>query len=78
MSRRSPERAHQTDMNAANSESCSFSSPMSVENEAGPLTAARLQTIHELVRTNGYDVPAMLVAERIVARAMSEKRDHGD
>jgi hypothetical protein len=65
-------------MTATTSESYSSSNPVSGESAAGPPTAARLQTIHELVRTNGYDVPAMLVAERIVERAMVEKRDRRD
>lgn len=65
-------------MMATTSDSNSSSNPVSGENAAGPPTAARIQAIHDLVRTNGYDVSAMLVAERIVERAMVEKRDRQD
>jgi hypothetical protein len=65
MSRPSPERVPETDMNATTS-------------AAGPPTAARLKAIHDLVRTNRYDVPAMLIAERIVERGVLEGQEHGD
>jgi hypothetical protein len=78
MSRRTPERVPETDMTATTSESYASSNPVSVEDAAGPPTAARIQAIHDLVRTNGYDVSAMLVAERIVERALAGKRDHRD
>jgi len=77
MSRRSPERVPETDMNATTSERCSSSS-LSAKSVAGPPTAARLKAIHDLVRTNRYDVPAMLIAERIVERGVLEEQEHGD
>jgi hypothetical protein len=57
-------------MTATTSESYASFNPVSGENA--------IQAIHDLVRTNGYDVSAMLVAERIVERALAGKRDHRD
>jgi hypothetical protein len=51
---------------------------LSAKSVAGPPTAARLKAIHDLVRTNRYDVPAMLIAERIVERGVLEGQEHGD
>jgi hypothetical protein len=43
-----------------------------------PSRAARLRAIHDLVRSNGYHVPAGLVAERMLEQADGGKRDSQD
>lgn len=43
-----------------------------------PEAVARLQAIHELVRSGNYHVPAAVIAERMVDRLMTEKRGRGD
>jgi len=42
------------------------------ENLGGQPRTARLRAIRELVQTDGYQVPALLVAERLIERAVSE------
>lgn len=47
------------------------------ETEPTPTTcdgSARLQTIHELVRSGDYHIPASAIADRIVERMMVSKR----
>lgn len=58
------------DMDKAASEN----SPPSSSPEKDPLTtarAARLRAIRELVETDDYRVPALLVAERMIERALT-------
>jgi anti-sigma28 factor (negative regulator of flagellin synthesis) len=38
-------------------------------------SAARLQTIHELVRSGGYHVPATAIADRIVEQMIATRRE---
>jgi len=42
-----------------------------------PVTASRLQAIHELVRRGDYHVPATVIAECMIDRMMTEKRGRG-
>jgi anti-sigma28 factor (negative regulator of flagellin synthesis) len=37
-------------------------------------SAARLQAIHDLIRSGDYHVPAVAIADRMVERMMAEKR----
>jgi hypothetical protein len=49
--------------------------PPDRQHSAGDWTgAARLQAIHDLVRSGDYHVPAAVIADRIVERMIAEKR----
>lgn len=63
MSRKSQQPPAETDMNA--------------EHQHGPSKEVRLQAILELVRSDRYHIPAMLVAERMIERATTEGHDPG-
>ncbi|OFV79453.1 MAG: hypothetical protein A2W26_03520 [Acidobacteria bacterium RBG_16_64_8] len=41
------------------------------KNPGGRPTTARLRAIRELVQADGYQVPALLVAERMIERAVT-------
>ncbi len=41
---------------------------------ATPGNSARLETIHELVRSGDYHIPASAIADRIIERIMIDKR----
>ena len=52
---------------------CSYDLPP--RNEAvGQDTSARLQAIHELIRSGDYHVPAAAIADRMVERMIAGKR----
>jgi anti-sigma28 factor (negative regulator of flagellin synthesis) len=42
--------------------------------EDGRAGAARLQAIHDLIRSGDYHVPAAAIANRIIERMIAEKR----
>lgn len=50
---------------------------MNAEHQHGPSKEVRLQAILELVRSDRYHIPAMLVAERMIERATTEGHDPG-
>ena len=78
MSRRSQEPAPETDVDVVITDSRSHLGPSASENRTVRSKAARLQTIQELVRSHGYHVPAMLVAERMVEQAVAERNSLRD
>ncbi len=41
---------------------------------SGQDTPARLQAIHELIRSGGYHVPASAIADRMVERMIADRR----
>jgi hypothetical protein len=50
----------------------------SEESQAAKISGARLKVIRELVRSDCYDVPATLIAERMIERVIAENRDSED
>jgi anti-sigma28 factor (negative regulator of flagellin synthesis) len=45
--------------------------------QPSPGASARLQAIHELVRTGEYHVPATAIADRMLERIIVDKREQG-
>ncbi len=61
-------------MNPIVNESC-FRSPQSaVEGPGGQLMPARLQVIHDLIRSGDYHVPAAAVADRMIEQMLFCRR----
>jgi anti-sigma28 factor (negative regulator of flagellin synthesis) len=42
-----------------------------------PAAAARLQAIHDLIRSGNYHVPANAIADRMIERMITDKRRRG-
>ncbi len=42
--------------------------------QVGPPAAARLQAIHDLIRSGDYHVPATAIAERMIEQLLAGKR----
>jgi anti-sigma28 factor (negative regulator of flagellin synthesis) len=60
-------------MNATTRDTRSPSYPLSGSCAAGP-ASARLQTIHDLIRSGEYHVPATAIADRMIERMMADKQ----
>ena len=78
MSTSSQEPVPPADMNADLTEHPSLPRNASGSRRLAPSRAARLRAIHDLVRSNGYDVPAGLVAERMLEQANTGKSEPQD
>lgn len=65
-------------MDATVTESRSPLGPLCGARRRSRSKAARLQAIQELVDSDSYDVPAMLVAERMVEGTVTEDPDQKD
>jgi hypothetical protein len=78
MSTSSQEPVPPADANADSTERTSLPRNASGSCRLAPSRAARLRAIHDLVRSNGYDVPAGLVAERMLEQATTGKREPQD
>jgi len=76
MSAMSQEPPLESDVKTTTTESRSSLGPQS--DQRGQSKAARLRTLRELVRSDGYHISAMLVAERMIKRAVTEDHDHSD
>ncbi|MFH0917249.1 MAG: hypothetical protein V1912_12505 [bacterium] len=75
MSRKCQKPSPESDIDSTASESRSLLRPLSRERRLGGSKAARLRAIQELVESDSYDIPAMLVAERMVEGAVPEDPD---
>jgi anti-sigma28 factor (negative regulator of flagellin synthesis) len=51
--------------------SCSLSAGSSA---AAPSVPARLQAIHDLIRSGDYHIPATAIADRMIERMIADKR----
>ena len=61
-------------MNTATRENRFPSGPGSGCGAADPAASARLQAIHDLIRSGDYHVPATAIADRMIERMMADKR----
>lgn len=44
---------------------------------AGPVATARLQAIHDLIRSGDYHVPANAIADRMIEQMLADRRRRG-
>lgn len=50
--------------------------PAPPRGQVGPAAPARLQAIHDLIRSGDYHVPADEIADRMIEQLLADKRRH--
>lgn len=78
MSEKSQEPRHQGERSSNRAADHAIWRPLEPEDIASQSKQARLQAIRDRLRSSGYDIPPMLVAERIIDEALAKGSHNRD